>query len=80
VVEGIKAANIRQFVECFFKCHIVSFRPFGVMVSELSPCHVMNSSRLIDPVKQFARNILLICIGVFPNALLFKQSARLGHL
>jgi hypothetical protein len=35
------------------------------------------SSILLGIVKRFARNISIICVGAFPNAYLFKQSARL---
>ncbi len=51
--------------------------PFGVMVSELFPCHAMNSSTMLDLVKPPARKYF---VGAFPNAFVVKQSARLGAL
>ena len=38
------------------------------------------SSTMLDTVKRFARNNLIICIGAFPNKNFFKQSARLEGL
>jgi hypothetical protein len=38
------------------------------------------SSRSLDAVKRFARNILIICVGVFPIAKKVYQCARVDVL